>query len=420
MQHLFIVYYIDFYEKTYIIINVIQRPYIKKKGQHMSQKKSTVVVIPCDSYDEEKVYLSLKSGLDELGGFKAIVKPEEKILVKPNLLSAAIPEKAVTTHPSVLRAVFRLLSEAGCNNVKTGDSPGHGSCEGAMKLLGLNDETMYGAKLTPMSESVHIDFPEGMTCKEFDFCKEVVESDAIINVCKMKTHALERITGAVKNVYGFICGLKKAAGHVKFPNDTVFARMLADIHRCTHPRLHIMDGIIAMEGNGPGAGTPTPMNVLLISTDPVALDTVYCYLINLDPEAVPTNSQGCRMGIGTDIEEEIDIILGGRHITKDELFKTYGNGAFDVGREKPKNTFLMKYSGFMTRIARRPAIDKDKCVKCGICVDHCPVPGKAVEFKNGKTSPPVYDYKKCIRCYCCQEMCPKHAIRPVRGLFRRK
>ena len=188
------------------------------------------------------------------------------------------------------------------------------------------------------------------SCKEFDFCKEVVESDAIINVCKMKTHALERITGAVKNVYGFICGLKKAAGHVKFPNDTVFARMLADIHRCTHPRLHIMDGIIAMEGNGPGAGTPTPMNVLLVSTDPVALDTVYCYLINLDPEAVPTNSQGCRMGIGTDIEEEIDIILDGRHITKDELFKTYGNGAFDVGREKPKNTFLMKYSGFMTRI----------------------------------------------------------------------
>ena len=391
--------------------------------------RSKVIVIPCDSYDEEKVYNALKKGLLELGGLKSIVKPEEKILVKPNLLSAAIPDKAVTTHPSVLKAVYRLLSECGYENVKSGDSPGHGSCEGAMKLLGLNDDTMYGAKLTPMSENVHVDFSDGITCKEFDFCKEVVESDAIINVCKMKTHALERITGAVKNVYGFVCGYRKAAGHVKFPNDTVFARMLADIHRCTHPRLHIMDGIIAMEGNGPGAGTPTPMNVILISQDPVALDTVYCYLLNLDSELVPTNSQGCRMGIGTDKEDEIEIILcdpdesntgtSGHIINKNELFEKYGNATFDVGREKPKNTFLMKYSGFMTKLARRPVIDKEKCVKCGICVDHCPVPGKAVEFKNGKSSPPVYDYKKCIRCYCCQEMCPQHAIRPVRGPFRR-
>ena len=71
----------------------------------------------------------------------------------------------------------------------------------------------------------------------------------------------------------------------------------------------------------------------------------------------------------------------------------------------------------MTRLARRPVIDTSKCVKCGICVNHCPVPGKAVEFKNGKDNPPVYDYKKCIRCYCCQEMCPKHAISAKHGLL---
>jgi Pyruvate/2-oxoacid:ferredoxin oxidoreductase delta subunit len=187
------------------------------------------------------------------------------------------------------------------------------------------------------------------------------------------------------------------------------------------------------------------MNVLLISEDPVALDTVYCYLVNLDPELVPTNSQGCRMGIGTDKEEEIEIkicdadnevistknmmsqteadpdIQADFHIiSRQDLLKKYGNPAFDVGREIPKNTFLIKYSNFMTKHARRPVIDKEKCVKCGICVEHCPVPGKAVDFKNGKTSPPVYDYKKCIRCYCCQEMCPRHAIKPVRGLFRKK
>ena len=103
-----------------------------------------------------------------------------------------------------------------------------------------------------------------------------------------------------------------------------------------------------------------------------------------------------------------------------ELFEKYGNPNFDVPRGKPRGTFLMRYSGFMTKLARRPMIDKNKCVKCGICVNHCPVPGKAVDFKNGKDKPPVYDYKKCIRCYCCQEMCPKHAISARRGLFGRK
>ncbi len=383
-------------------------------------KKSRVAIIPCDTYDEDTVYECLKKGLREFGGIEEFVSPGEKILVKLNLLSAAQPERAVTTHPSVLKAVLRILSEADCSFVRYGDSPGYGTCESVIKMLGVEEEC-FGAKSTSMSEAVHVDFPEGMTCREFDFCKEIVESDAIINVCKMKTHALERITGAVKNVYGFVCGYRKAAGHVKFPNATVFARMLADIHRCTKPRLHIMDGIVAMEGNGPGSGDPVPMNVLIVSRDPVAIDTVFCYLVNLDPEIIPTNSQGIRMGIGTDKEEEIEMILcgkdGSRVITKSELFEKYGNPDFDVPRGKPRGTFLMRYSGLMTRLARRPVIDTSKCVKCGICVNHCPVPGKAVEFKNGKDNPPVYDYKKCIRCYCCQEMCPKHAISAKHGLL---
>ncbi|MCR5520453.1 MAG: DUF362 domain-containing protein [Lachnospiraceae bacterium] len=387
-------------------------------------KKSRVAVIPCDGYDEDTVYEQLKKGIVELGGIGKFVSPEEKVLVKPNFLSAATPERAVTVHPAVLKSVLRLLAESGCADVRFGDSPGYGTCESAVKMLGIEEEDCYGAHISPMSEAEHVEFPEGMTCKEFDFCKEIVESDAIINVCKMKTHALERITGAVKNVYGFICGYRKAAGHVKFPNATVFARMLADIHRCTKPRLHIMDGIVAMEGNGPGSGTPIPMNVLIVSDDPVAVDTVFCYLVNLDPEIIPTNSQGMRMGIGTDNEDEIEIVLFGdgepRTVSKDELFEQYGNASFDVPRGKPRGTFLMRYSGFMTKLARRPMIDKSKCVKCGICVDHCPVPGKAVDFKNGKDKPPVYDYKKCIRCYCCQEMCPKHAISAGRGLFGRK
>ena len=383
----------------------------------MEQNKSKVVVVPCDTYEEDAVFQAVKCGVDALGGILEFVKPEEKILVKPNFLSAALPEAAATTHPSVMKAMFRLLQEAGCGQVIYGDSPGHGSCSGVAGKLGLEkSEVIYGAVQTPMSEEVKVAYPDGMTAKEFYFAKEVTQVDAIINLCKMKTHALERVTGAVKNLYGLICGYRKAAGHVSFPNATVFARMLVDIHRYTKPRLHVMDGIVAMEGNGPGSGDPTPMNVLLFSTDPVALDTIFCELIYLDPLAVPTNSQGAVMGLGVCDTAGITIIKGDyqsgevAEISLEGLKEAYGNKNFNVDRTGAKRTLLSRFSDTMTRIAKRPRIDPDKCIKCGICVDHCPVPGKAVAFKNGKDKPPVYDYDKCIRCYCCQEMCPKSAI----------
>ncbi len=387
----------------------------------MSEKKSKVVVVPCFDYDEERIYTAMKLGIDALGGIGTFVKPSEKILVKPNFLSAKKPEDAVTTHPAVLRAMFKILKEAGCGDVSYGDSPGTSSCKAVAKELGIDLGETYGAKLCDMSTEVKFEFPEGQIATEFYYTKEIAEADAIINICKMKTHCLERITGAVKNVYGFICGMRKAAGHAKFPNATIFARMLTDIHKSRPIRLHIMDGILAMEGNGPANGTPIAMNVLLFSVDPVALDSVFCHLVHLNPEAVPTNSQGQVLGIGYYEPEYIDVILAEMEegsnagaltpITMDELVARFGNPAFDVDRAGSRKSLLSRWSDFTTRFTRRPKIDASLCVKCGVCVNHCPVPGKALDFTKGKDKPPVYDYSKCIRCYCCQEMCPKKAIR---------
>ena len=377
---------------------------------------SQVVLVPCDSYDKEQVYQAMKTGIQALGGLEKRIGKEEKILIKPNFLSPASAEKAVTTHPTVIENMFRILKEEGFLKVQYGDSPGHGSCKSAAEKIGLEESAKrFGVSRANMEEEVLTEFPGGKTAKSFYYAKGVTAADAIISLCKMKTHALERVTGAVKNVYGFICGARKAAGHVKYPNASVFARMLADIHRSTDIRLHIMDGIVAMEGNGPGSGTPIAMNVMLFSNDPVALDSVFCHLVNLDPQLVPTCVQGEAMGIGTMQEQKIEMIeaIPGKksaQVSMEELVSKYGNASFDVDRAGKKKTFLSRYSDFMTNMAKKPIIEKEKCVKCGICVSHCPVPGKAVSFKKGNSQPPVYDYKKCIRCYCCQEMCPKHAI----------
>lgn len=379
------------------------------------KERSRVVIVPCDSYDKEQVYRAMRSGIAALGGLSALLSAEENILVKPNFLSAAAADKAVTTHPSVIEAMLRILHEDGCLHVAYGDSPGHGKCESVIRKLELPDFAgCYGAVRANMEEEVLTSFPGGRTAKSFHFTKGVAEADAIVNLCKMKTHALERVTGAVKNVYGFICGAHKAAGHVKYPNASTFARMLADIHRCTDIRLHIMDGIVAMEGNGPGAGDPTEMNVLLFSADPVALDAVFCALVCLDPKAVPTCVQGELAGIGTYHEEKIALSLVSpdgacEEMCFEQLRRRFGKPDFNVDRKGTKKTLLGSYSGFMARM-KRPVIDKEQCIKCGICVSHCPVEGKAIDFRDGREQPPVYDYRKCIRCYCCQEMCPQHAI----------
>ncbi len=217
-------------------------------------EKHPVALIPIATYDQAAVDTAVLQGVDLLGGIARFVQPEERILLKPNLLSRALPQKAITTHPAVFSAVCRLLYESGYTHLSYGDSPGNPttSPDKAAQASGIAEVAeRYGVEMADFFSGSVVPFPNGHTAKSFYLCKGVQDADAMINICKMKTHALERITGAVKNLYGCITGVNKAAGHAAYPDSWVFADMLTDLHRCVRPRLHIMDGIIAMEGNGP-------------------------------------------------------------------------------------------------------------------------------------------------------------------------
>ena len=126
-------------------------------------EKSKVAVLFCDSYGEDKVYSCIKSGIELLDGLDKFISKEEKVLVKPNFLSPSEADSSVVTHPSVIKAMLRLLSEQGYGQVKYGDSPGHGSCKAAAAKIGLNTENTYGARLADMNEEVKVAFPEGKT-----------------------------------------------------------------------------------------------------------------------------------------------------------------------------------------------------------------------------------------------------------------
>lgn len=373
--------------------------------------KSKVAVIPCKEYEQKAVEEAIERGIALLGGWERFLKRSEKILLKPNLLNRADPDRAVTTHPEVFEAVIKNLKEKGFHRLSYGDSPGHpGNAEKTAELCGLKEVAdRHEIPFADFSHSQSVEFVRGRISRKFEISQGVLDSDGIVNICKMKTHQLERITGGVKNMFGCVYGINKGASHAKYPDAESFAQMLIDLNLLLKARIHIMDGIVAMEGNGPASGTPVKMNVILVSEDPVALDATFCRLVDLDPSTIPTVYYGAIFGLGRWKEGEIEI-LG-----VDQL-KDYCNPHFDVVREKSDKGKWV-YFNKLKVLARKPVILKNKCIRCGACVTACPLEEKALLFpprEEGQTSGqkevPVYDYKKCIRCFCCQEMCPEQAI----------
>ncbi len=374
-------------------------------------EKHIVALVPLDTYDQPRVDEAVRTGLQLLGGVEQFVRPEEKILLKPNLLARALPQKAITTHPAVFSAVCRALREAGCTHLSYGDSPGNPTTtpDKAAEGSGIAEAAAgFSVEKADFASGSIVPFPQGNTARSFYLCHGVQQADALINVCKMKTHALERITGAVKNLYGCVTGVNKATGHAAYPDSDVFADMLVDLNRCIAPRLHIMDGVVAMEGNGPTSGTPTPMNVLLFSADPVALDAVFAALIHLSPSTVPTCVYGEKRGLGVMDAARITVRTPEGDLTPAQAQAKYGRSDFDVYRGTLGKGLLFKLMPLLPFLQHRPKADPKKCIACGVCEEACPVAEKAVRSGHGQKA--KYDYSKCIRCYCCQEMCPVKAI----------
>ena len=202
--------------------------------------------------------------------------------------------------------------------------------------------------------------------------------------------------------------------------------MLADLNVLVRPKLHVMDGIVAMEGNGPQNGTPKHMGMILVSTDPVAIDGLFCHLVDLKPELVPTNVAAMEQGVGT--YENITVVTEEGEITVKEAAEKFGDKEFNVQRGREYKGKLQAVRFLVPFLQKKPVVKESKCIGCGICVDSCPVEGKAIHVRKHSADEAAvrkgrgtaeYDYDKCIKCYCCQEMCPEDAITVKKSLLAR-
>ena len=374
-----------------------------------------VYAIKCDDY--EQVPEKMEELLNMMGGMGRFVKSDDSVVLKPNLLMASKPEKAVTTHPSVVAAVGSLLRDLS-KNVVLVDSPGSGylynrrtlqrvyrvcGMEGAARDAGfeLNMDVSY----SPLS------YPQGKLIKRFEVLVPIQKADCIINLCKMKTHVFITMTGAVKNMFGVIPGFSKPAYHAKLRDTRYFAGMLLDLCAFTSPRLTIMDAVWAMEGNGPNAGTPRRVGFLLASENPLALDVVASECMGIGHAKNPLLVEASHRGMKPSRIEDVKVHgaeIGDMRVPGFRVPRTTrsGTGFGAMAWIEPL---------FRRGLTMSPRVVEEKCVSCGVCMRACPVTAISIEDKQSA----CINRRKCIRCYCCHEMCPEHAIELGKGVLYR-
>lgn len=359
-----------------------------------------VSIVKADRYDSAAVRDGVERLLLPLGGIGSFVKPGERVLIKPNMLSAKSPDKAVTTHPALLREVILLVRKAGGIPV-VGDSPGVGGVQRVAEKSGMRevlDET--GTELVEFTKSRDV---EGSgTFKRIPLALQYLEAEKVINLPKLKTHEMMTITCGVKNLFGAVVGTAKAAWHLKAGADRdLFARLLVEIHQVRPPELTIVDAIVSMEGDGPGSGDPRFTGCLLAGPDALAVDRIAADIIGVPRRLRYVERAAEQMGV---VPETVSVV----GVPVDEV-RVQGfrlPHISDVQFGLP--TFLK--DRLRHHLTSRPA-PTEKCILCGICVNACPP--KAMKIDHGRLD---IDYRLCIRCFCCRELCPHAALTVKEGL----
>jgi len=364
-----------------------------------------VAVRKCTEYDIEKVY-SLISDI-----YKTCDGPEvsgKKVLLKPNILMDSDPAKCISTHPVVVEAMVRFLQSEGAT-VMVGDSP-------ALHLPGTKCEKSGIPDVCRRTGAVWVDFlknPSEAVLKNgrIRIASVTREVDIIISMPKFKNHELVYFTGAIKNTLGLAPGFSKAKQHALHHDRERFSVFLVDLNEAVTPHFYMMDGIMGMEGHGPGQGTPKLIGVLIGSTNPAALDIIASTIAGYNPLDIPTTSIALARRQWLSSPEEI--IYDGPEVNSLVI------SDFKRIPVSPNENIVVKFIRhrlyIIKKFERRPVFNHTNCAGCKECIKICPV--SAIAMHPEKKNHVVLTDRKCIRCFCCAEVCRYNAVDIRRKIF---
>lgn len=388
---------------------------IAKPGLGGKPLKNKVYVVRCPSYAQagEKI----DELLAMMGGMERYVSAGEELLLKANLMAPASPEKAITTHPAVVAAVARRVAETGGRAVIADCPGGHQHKPELLRrtyeACGMTQAAAEsGAQLSYDTAIGETAFPQGRLMRRFEVMYPLLRADGVINLCKLKSHMFMNMTGAVKNSFGVIPGLSKAGYHAKLQEKVQFAHMLLDLSDFVSPRLSVMDAVLGMEGEGPGAsGTPRSVGLLLGAEDPLALDVVAAALMGLEPDRNPLLLAAGERGLCPGGVSDVELVGGQIEELRIPGFRL-------PAQAKKSMVMVSRLPSPVSALAKdlftqTPRVAAGRCVGCGVCRDSCPA--KAIRVtKRGKAK---IGAAQCVRCYCCHELCPHKAIDIRPGLL---
>lgn len=369
-----------------------------------------VALVSCPSYDEAHVTQALAAALNLLGGWESLFPPEGPIYLKPNLAGPFPPERGVTTHPAVVKAVARLLQSAG-REVIVGDSPAGPARPGYLNFLyrrtGMEEVAReLDLQLDRALEPVEVKIPNPRSLRVLTLNRSFAEAPPLFNLPKFKTHLFARLTGAVKNLYGAVSGMMKVAYHTRLKNSEDFMGLLLDLADYLQPRLSVVDAVVGMEGDGPTWGRVRPVGYLLAGANPLAVDWVMSQMMGFPEGAVPLFQMAPPPPVevrGLSLEQVRlpDFLLPSPNTLEDGL-----EGLSWLPRR------LKEYLG--KELLPHPAINQRLCAGCSLCEESCPQ--EAIHLEDHKA---VVDLKLCIRCWCCNEVCPQGAVELSRSRLGR-
>jgi len=242
-----------------------------------------------------------------IGPPSKIIPRGSRVLIKVNLTSEdRLWDKGILTSPLFTQALVEEVQKARPAEVVIAEGTAVG--QNTKKAFAANGypevAKATGARLLDLYDGEHQEVktaPEGIL-KTVKISKEVLKADFFINAPVLKTHFASTLTAAMKNLKGTTTYDEKKRFHYLNLNQAV-----AELNQVLRPRLIVVDGTIAMEGDGPIAGTPVDLNVVMAGTDAVALDTICARIMGIDPEEVAPIGWAKKMGFGVGDEKEIEI-----------------------------------------------------------------------------------------------------------------
>ncbi|MFH1654260.1 MAG: DUF362 domain-containing protein [Pseudomonadota bacterium] len=357
----------------------------------------------CESYDLEVLQEKILHAI-EFSGFDLSAVKGKRVLLKPNLLGAYPPSRAVTTHPRIVEAVINIFKQRGAI-VSVGDSPGYAhKTEDVLKTTGIGDVCAKSDVPFIILQKQGAKHVEGLL-----IANDFFNFDYVINLPKLKTHSLTLLTCAVKNLFGCVPGMQKVVYHRQYQDKMKFSEMLVKISQIVKTDLTIVDAVEIMDGDGPSAGTKKHLGAVFVGKNIHAVDSFVAKLMGIEAKDVPSLVIADRMGIWKH-SSEIEI-RGELPDIKGKSFsipKTFTTGLID---RWIVNAILSK---IWSNLKLTPTINNDKCERCGICVKSCPV--GAIIWKDVELFP-VIDKKRCVECSCCHELCPVKAVELTQSLL---